>query len=148
VTSKFSLMRSVLCCHLLTSCEKLTKLFLAYDTLGVSIISRIGPPPSLALLTGGAGFLSSCEVCWRAVALAQATTEYHPTVQELLWLAKAATAAGSPEVRPSPPSLLALCCDVHGPGQFFLADLCCVRCEEVFRAREQEDVGGEEDQHE
>jgi hypothetical protein len=93
-------MRSVLCCHLLTSSEKLSKLYHAYETLGVSIISRIGLPlpssPSLPAASphlSVAGFLSSCDVCWRAVALARATTEYHPAVQELLWLAESKAAS-------------------------------------------------------
>lgn len=49
VKGKFSFIRSVLCCHLLTSSEKLNKLYHAYDTLGVSITSRVGQSSSLLI---------------------------------------------------------------------------------------------------
>jgi hypothetical protein len=145
-TAKFSLVRSVLCCHLLSSCDKLTKLFLAYDTLGVSITSRVGQPSlppspllSSLLLSPSVGLLASCDSCWRTVALTRASSEFNPVIQELLWLAKkqyppAQTPTPSPSAT-APPSLLTLCCDVHGRGLFYLSDLCCVRCEKEIYSK-------------
>jgi hypothetical protein len=135
---KFSLVRSVLCSHLLSSSEKLLSLYRDYETLGVSIISRVG-------------FHSCCDACWRKVAVTRTASELDPVIQELIWMTKFSQPKSTEgllhqtglifcsELR-TPLSVIPLTCDIHGRGDFYLSDLCCVECESEMLNEEQEDV--------
>ncbi len=68
----FSLTRAVICCHLLSSSDKLDQLFKRYEAQGVAIISQVG-------------FLKTCEECFKT--LTNNDGEHDPVIEDFISVA-------------------------------------------------------------
>lgn len=117
LTAKFSLLKGVICCNMLSSSTRLNILFKEYDSTGVAIISQIG-------------FVATCEEMFRSMAIFGTLHTFDDAVRKLIAISEREYSNPDDDTEAGKlHTVLKLCCGKHGVGEFLLPDLCCVACE-------------------